>query len=228
MQHFVDACLALPGHSRTTVLLARIVPIPALHARLLNTLSRLEYVGVRKMLKARRAESLDLEGLQHILEEAVHAVRLKKFAVALANERSPVTSYTNAHTLAGDAAEAYFQTVDRGTSELLPECDPEIGYRLTSAAIEIRARSFYPAYQAVLARADSRVSVASILQDEDEHLEQIAAALPRHLPEWRGLLTQLMALEERAFAVLLDALEHAVEEWHPQREGFAESVATGS
>jgi len=38
-----------------------------------NTLARLEYVGVRKMLKSRRAERLNLDGLQHVLDETVHA-----------------------------------------------------------------------------------------------------------------------------------------------------------
>jgi hypothetical protein len=79
--------------ARTRNLLERIVPHGRLHARFINTLSRLEYVGVRKILKSRRSEHLELDGLQHILDEAVHAMRLKKAAVALAGEGDGVATF---------------------------------------------------------------------------------------------------------------------------------------
>src|SRR6185503_6170860 len=90
----------------------RIIARPAVHARFVNTLARLEYIGVRKMLKSRRADSLDLDGLQHILDEAVHTMRLKKAALALAGGGAAVATFAAAHTLAGDAGERYFQALD--------------------------------------------------------------------------------------------------------------------
>lgn len=210
MQAFFEACQSASSQSRLGLTLAAIVSSPALHARFLNSLSRLEYIGVRKMLKARRAQDLDAQGLQHILEETAHATRLKKFACAAAPPGVCVDTYAAEHTLAGDEAEGYFQAVDRAGEEALGKADSEASYALTSAAIEIRARAFYPAYQAVLQAAGSRVSVASILTDEEAHLREMQARLESDLPDWRSQLERVMRVEERAFEALLDALDAAV------------------
>src|SRR6476646_4684980 len=71
MREYVTACASHENAARTREVLDRIVVDPRLHARFVNTLSRLEYVGVRKILKSRRSERLDIDGLQHILDEAV-------------------------------------------------------------------------------------------------------------------------------------------------------------
>jgi hypothetical protein len=125
MQAFIEACQSGPAHARLQRTLTAIVSRPAVHARFLNSLSRLEYVGVRKMLKARRSEDLDIGGLQHILEEAVHATRLKKFARTVAPPGVCVDTFRAEHTLSGDEAESYFQSVDRAGEEALGEADSE-------------------------------------------------------------------------------------------------------
>ena len=84
MKDYVLALEDAPDAERQRVLLDRIIAVPGVHARLLNTFSRMEYVGVRKLLKSRRSEALDLDGLQHMLDETIHAMRLKKAALALA------------------------------------------------------------------------------------------------------------------------------------------------
>jgi len=210
MQAFIDACQSSRSHARLGRTLAAIVSSPALHARFLNSLSRLEYIGVRKMLKARRAQDLDARGLQHVLEETVHATRLKKFAITAAPAGVCVDTFAAEHTLAGDEAEGYFQTVDRAGEEALGRADSEASYALTSAAIEIRARTFYPAYQEVLQAAGSRISVASILTDEEAHLQEMQQRLASDLPDWQSRLERVMRVEERAFEALLDALDAVV------------------
>src|SRR5688500_20070913 len=112
MQRYVEACRDQQSGLGLEPLLDRIVRQPALHARFVNTLARLEYVGVRKMLKSRRSDHLDLDGLEHVLDEAAHALRLKKAAVALAGGRG-VDTFADGDTLAGSDGEAYFQAVDR-------------------------------------------------------------------------------------------------------------------
>jgi hypothetical protein len=161
------------------------------------------------MLKTRRSQELDLDGLQHMLEEAVHATRLKKFACAVAPAGVSVATFSAEHTLAGDEAERYFQAVDRAGEHALGAGNPEASYALTSAAIEIRARTFYPAYQQVLQSSGQRVSVASILSDEEAHLREMQARL-QALPDWQERLQHVMQVEERAFASLLDALDQAI------------------
>ena len=63
--------------------LERIVAQPAIHARFINTLSRLEYVGARKLMKSQDSSGLDRETLQHLVEETRHAWMLKKLACRL-------------------------------------------------------------------------------------------------------------------------------------------------
>ncbi len=207
MQHFLDACLSAAGCRRQEAILHRIVALPDVHARFLNTLSRLEYVGVRKMLKARRAEDLDLDGLQHILEEAVHALRLKRFAVNATDHVDLVRTFDAAHTLAGDSAEQYFQAVDRSAADVLPGHSQDVCYVMTSTAIEIRAQCFYPAYQRVLGEHGAAASMASIINDEQGHLQHMAARLPAVVDDWEARLASVMQTEERAFCAWLDAIE---------------------
>jgi hypothetical protein len=213
MKSFVERCAAGDGARRVPALLDRIVAVPEAHARFVNTLSRLEYVGVRKMLKSRRAETLDLEGLQHALDETIHAMRLKKIAVALAAARAPgaVETYDDAHTLAGGAGEAYIQGLDAAAAEVVgavvPEPRrPEANYRLTSAAIEVRAQVFYPAYERCLRAHGAAHSVTPIVRDEDRHLDEMAAGLQ----QWSLPLEPLLATEERLFTRFLDAVELAI------------------
>ena len=76
MRRYVEASARHENAGRARRLLDRVIPDPILHARFVNMLARLEYIGVRKILKSRRSERLDLDGLQHILDEAVHALSL--------------------------------------------------------------------------------------------------------------------------------------------------------
>lgn len=223
MLAFVQACQESPLQARLRRLLQLIVMDAALHARFLNSLARLEYVGVRKMLKARRSQDLDLDGLQHLLEEAVHATRLKKFARSVAPEGVCVDTFRAEHTLSGDEAEEYFQAVDHAGAAALGRADGEASYVLTSAAIEVRARAFYPEYQEVLEAAGSRVSVSSILNDEVEHLNEMQQRLQAAEPEWRAQLERVMLVEQQAFAGLLGAFEAAVQA-HQARGSGAGSV----
>jgi hypothetical protein len=217
MKEYVATCAGGGSARRLPAVLERVMATPALHARFVNTLSRLEYVGVRKMLKARRAEALDLDGLQHALDETVHALRLKKIAVGLAAAAAgDVATYADAHTLAGDDGEGYIQALDRAAAAALAEL-PESGraeasYRLTSAAIEVRAQVFYPVYEACLRARGAAFSVAAIMRDEDRHLEEMAAGLAATLGEasWRRRLQVVLAVEESLFASFLDAVERAL------------------
>jgi hypothetical protein len=215
MRDYVTACASHDNAARTRRLLDRIVVDAPLHARFVNTLARLEYVGVRKILKSRRSERIGLDGLQHILDEAVHALRLKKAAVALAGGGGDgVVTFADDATLAGDAGEGYLQALDRRAEEALLDLDPaeraEANYHLTSAAIEVRAQVFYPLYDQCL--KDNRVgfSVAAISKDEDRHLEEMAVGLERSLPEWRRRLEAVLAAEEALYARFLAAVEEAL------------------
>jgi hypothetical protein len=215
MQHYVESMNRLPDRQRQSALLDRIISRPADHARLLNTFSRMEYVGVRKMLKSRRSEQLDLDGLQHMLDETIHALRLKKAALALAPDKHAVDTYGAADTLAGDAGEAYLQAVDHAAqatlSDLTEQERVEVNYLLSSAAIEVRAEAFYPLYEERLRAHGVPVSVAAILRDEDRHLAEMATRLDAALPSWRPRLEAVLDAEARFFATFLQAVAAQVD-----------------
>jgi hypothetical protein len=214
MREYVTACASHDNAARTRRLLDRIVVEPALHARFVNTLSRLEYVGVRKILKSRRSEHISLDGLQHILDEAVHALRLKKAAVALGGAAGAVATFADGATLAGDAGEGYLQALDRRAEEALLDLPAdergEANYRLTSAAVEVRAQVFYPIYDDCLRGSGAGFSVAAISKDEDRHLDEMAAGLEQSLPDWRRRLEAVLAAEEALYARFLAAVEAAL------------------
>jgi hypothetical protein len=214
MRSYVEAAARHDNVTRTVRLLERIVPDTGLHARFVNTLARMEYVGVRKMLKSRRAERLDLDGIQHILDEAVHTLRLKKAAAALDSGAGAVRTFAAGDTLAGDAGESYLQALDHRAEEMLTDLAPdtraEANYLLTSAAVEVRAQVFYPIYDRTLKEGQAGFSVAAIMKDEDRHLEEMSAGLEAVLPDWKPRLERLLAAEEALFARFLGAVEQAV------------------
>ncbi len=215
MQGYIDAVIAHPDTKRLGGVLRAIAGAPALHARFVNTLSRMEYIGVRKMLKSRRAERMDLDGLQHMLDEGVHALRLKKAASALgAAAGVDVSTFAEPHTLAGSAGEAYFQALDHRAEDIvadLPEAArAEANYLLTSAAIEVRAQVFYPLYDRCLSEAHAGFSVAAITKDEDRHLGEMKEGLARVMVNWRARLEAVLSAEHTLFGGFLDAVEMAL------------------
>jgi hypothetical protein len=216
LRPYVENLERSPAAAGQRQLLDRIIARPSLHARLVNTFARMEYVGVRKILKSRQSESLDLDGLQHMLDETVHALRLKKGALALAPDRAKVATFSAADTLAGEAGEDYLQAVDRAAEAALQDLPEttrtEVNYLLTSAAIEVRAQAFYPLYENRLRAAEVAMSVAAIMRDEDRHLQEMAERLSAALPDWRPRLERVLALEAGAFAKFFAAISVAVSE----------------
>jgi len=215
MREYITACAAHENAARTRWLLHKIVADRETHARFVNTLARLEYVGVRKILKSRRSERIGIDGLQHILDEAVHALRLKKAALALAGSGDGVLTFADGATLAGNAGESYLQALDRRAEEALLDLPPgergDANYHLTSAAIEVRAQVFYPMYDECLRLNEVGFSVAAISKDEDRHLEEMAVGLDRTLPDWRPRLEAVLAAEEALYARFLAAVETALQ-----------------
>ena len=215
MRSYVEAAARHDNVVRTQRLLDRIVPDPRLHARFVNTLARMEYVGVRKILKSRRAERLDLDGIQHILDEAVHAMRLKKAAAALGKASgASVRTFATGDTLAGDAGETYLQALDHRAEETLADLPADLrseaNYLLTSAAVEVRAQVFYPAYDQTLKACDAGFSVAAITKDEDRHLDEMTAGLEAVLPDWRTRFEPVVTAEEALYARFLGAIEQVL------------------
>jgi hypothetical protein len=218
MERFTTIVRAQSSMADLRQLLTQVVASPALHARFVNTLSRMEYIGVRKMLKARHADLLDEEGLLHIIEEASHALRLKRAALQLNGQSEEgVRTYSQQDTLAGPAAEEYMQGVDRGCETLMVDqalegaARSDANYLLSTAAIEIRAEAFYPLYEECLQAAGAPFSVKSILKDELRHLAEMRTSLAAHFPgNWEDLVSRAVEVETTCFGRWLTSMQAAV------------------
>lgn len=169
---------------------------PEAHARFVNTLSLLEYIGARKILKSQNAESLSMRILHHAAEEIRHAQILKGLALQLS--RGILTSYSEDHLLCGIEARAYFQNLDQACTAALPGKNAEKNYILTTLLIEERALKIYPEYEGFLKENQIPNALKSILKDEGEHLSEMQAHLADK-PELRAHLDYLRSFEEDRF-----------------------------
>ena len=207
MQNYIDKAASQDCMKTLHEILPQIVAEPLLHSRMVNTLSRMEYVGTRKMLKARNSARIDNDGLMHIIEEASHALRLKRAAIKLnGGKEEGIATYSDEHTLAGDAAENYLQQVDRACEAIVADCgmsfddQSEANYILSSVAIEVRADCFYPIYEQCLVEAGAPFSVSSILKDEEQHLKEMSEkAVMLFGDNWLDVFDKAFAAESTFF-----------------------------
>ncbi|MFT7517464.1 MAG: hypothetical protein ACI84O_001256 [Myxococcota bacterium] len=217
MQDYLQQAAAQDCMQQLHAVLPQIISSPLLHARMVNTLSRMEYVGTRKILKARHSARVDNDGLMHIIEEASHALRLKRAAIKLnGGSEDGIATYSEAHTLAGDAAENYLQQVDRACEKIIADSglafddQSEANYLLSSVAIEVRADCFYPVYEQCLVDAGAPFSVASILKDEVKHLKEMGdKAAILFGKNWREVFDQAFAAESKFFIDWASNIESA-------------------
>jgi len=189
---------------------------PARHGRFLNTLSLLEYIGIRKILKSQPAADLTAEMLEHILEEARHAAILKRLALRVGG--AAVAGYAAPALLCGDEARRYIQTLDRGAeldlreSDLPPGSAPAVNYLYTTLLIEERAGRVYPVYEPILAAIGLGGVLAGIVREEEGHLSAVMRRVIQEDPGHVTRLERLRRTEERAFMALRCALERETTE----------------
>lgn len=176
---------------------------PEAHARFVNTLSMLEYIGARKILKSQEAESISMQILGHAAEEIRHAQILKGFALQLSDGK--LSGYSEAQLLCGNAARAYFQAIDNACADFMPVKDAKRNYALTTLLIEERAMKIYPEYEILLRERGIPNALRSIIKDEDKHLSEMQEEL-RDETNPGNDLRMLRAFEEKSFATFLKAV----------------------
>jgi hypothetical protein len=161
-------------------LLRTIISHPVLHARWLNSLSYLEYRGMRKIARALKTTDIDRDILMHMQEEARHALLLKKMAIKIGGEE--FSQYTETNMLAPLSFKKYFFDLDKLISQSLNESEgvasPKAIYHKTSLTIEFRAISLYRLYQSLLLEMQSEISIANLLVEEERHLQYFLAIDP--------------------------------------------------
>jgi hypothetical protein len=192
----------------TRSLLARIVPQPPLHGRLINTLSLLEHLGSHKIMATQHSQGIDQATLKHVAEEAHHAYFMKRQAEKAAER--PL-EYRAADLLAPAAARMYFQRLEAAMARTLArQRSLAATYLYMSLVIEFRALWFYRLYEHSLKRSAHPLSLKRVLGEESSHLEDVARRL-----EMAGELSDARAaaflgVEKKLYSRLLEAMQRAV------------------
>jgi len=187
-------------------LLKNIISSPKIYARFLNTLSLLEYIGARKILKSQHQQFLTEKLLAHSIEELRHARVLKRAAMKISPE---CDSYAPAALLCPTEATHYFQTVDHATNSIIGEYNPWHCYLYTTLLIEIRALSFYNTCEEILKELGMPSVFRGILVEEEQHLQEVTECLQK-IPNHAENLQLLKNIEEKEFNAFLLALENNI------------------
>ena len=197
---------------KTSLLLLKILETitcdKKLHAKFLNTLSYLEYIGSRKMLKSLPAFILNKSFLDHINEEVCHSLFLKSLAEKL--EKNSL-GFKEQELIAGDSASHYFQEVDHYTLKF-SFSNTILNYLYTTYAIEQRALVFYSLYNKVLKKKAFSFSLQSILNDEQKHLNNVLKKIKQTDPFWEYHLEEISQFEHQKYFSFLISLEKEVSE----------------
>ena len=164
--------------------LERLAAAPALELEWIDLLSQLEYVGCRKIVKSVGFESVSLEILRHVSEEASHAYLLKAVV-----EEGGLRDRSWREGRFAEAGWRYFQSLDQRISAL-PESDG-LRYPGVSWAIERRVLVVYPAYLGLTRNESLKKALRRILAQEERHGAQFGEfAFPD------GYLPQVATIEE--------------------------------
>ena len=202
--------MVLTNTKKTTLLLLRIlekvISDRNLHSRWLNTLSYLEYIGTRKILKSLPAHILSKAFLDHIYEEARHSLFFKNLAQKVAQKN---LSFKEHELLAPQAGNDYFQRVDH-YSVKFSFSNPVISYLYTTYTLEQRALSFYSLYDEMLEKKGFSFSLQSVLNDEKTHLDFVFKKIQKIDPLWESNLEEISHFEHQKYFSFLISLEKTV------------------
>lgn len=185
-------------------ILENIVNDNILHAKWLNTLSYMENAGAKKISASEHKENVNLIILKHAAEEHRHAYYLKKQLDKL--DGNLCKTYTNDELLAPNDTKFYLNALDVAVCRYLKQHFNLSGYELKFAAylfvtyaIEVRADELYPVYQDVLTSAGSKVTVKSIILEEEGHLEEMLNQLRTFSPDWEKHAELVIKIEQDMF-----------------------------
>ena len=182
-------------------ILTELVELPRLHARFLNTLSLMEYMGARKIMKSQLEKNIDTQVLAHMTEEIRHAQIFKKMALKLSGKR--LVTYEDFHLLAGRQGRNYIQSVDRSVAEILNHENSRENYLLSTLIIEERANEIYPFYAHLMKPLGFGSQVSNVFQEEKNHLEQIRRQIMQSGQLDSSKMEFLYKVEEEAFGVFM-------------------------
>lgn len=183
--------------------LKKVIEIPKLHGRFLNTLSLMEYIGSRKIMKSQQESHISEDVLAHASEEIRHALIFKKLAQKISGGEVP--TYDEKFLVSSAQAKAYMQGIDRFGEKLLGVKDSFKNYLLTTYVVEKRAQSVYPWYETELAALGYPGYMKSIVREEIGHLEQMEKQIKKYNLD-ENVISALFAHEESLYNAIIMSL----------------------
>lgn len=188
--------------------LDQIIQSPSQHHLWLRSLSYLEYIGYRKMVKAVPYTKISTGVYHHLSDEIQHSFMLREIADKQFGLSLPIEQVTS---LVG-IAENYFQGLDSQVDDWiktnLGKEDAYASYVWVSYTIEKRAMKVYPQYLAKLNNPALKLVVQKIIKDEADHLSYLGEVIEQ-FPEEIGLKnTPVLDIEERCFDGFLEKMDH--------------------
>ncbi|TAF44896.1 MAG: hypothetical protein EAZ51_03130 [Sphingobacteriales bacterium] len=198
-----------------TALFDTIISQPSIHAKWLNTLSFMENAGARKISASEDKQNVNLIILKHAAEEHRHAYYLKKQLAKLGENICP--TYHNQFLLSPAHSKYYLAALDIMVCKYLKK---QLGlsgaelkftaYLLVTYAIEVRADELYPIYQQALNKTQSKVTVKSIILEEEGHLDEMLTQLKNFSPKWESHAAEAVSFENILFNNWVVALTNEV------------------
>lgn len=180
------------------------------HARFLNTLSMMEHMGSRCIMLTQSNAETSQDTLKHMAEEARHAFFFKRQAEKFSGFEM---DYGADNTIAPSFARMYFKRLESYIAQDLADADNPllVTYLYMSMIIEFRAVWAFVVYQKCLDRADIRLSLKSLLAEEQGHLDDMERTLAKTGIGTSARINKFLAKEQDLFVKLLTALESAVD-----------------
>ncbi len=179
----------------------------------LDLLSQLEFAGCRKIVKGVPFERVDVEVLNHVMEEASHAFLLKTL---VEKSHLPAKQAWEKNPLS-ELGWTYFQTLDQGVSKMQKGTLP---YPAVSWIVEQRVLDIYPRYLQHTRNLGVKRVVQRILAQEKRHSalfgdERFSEDFKRRAIDWEaGLWADFVSGLERW-------LTPAMAEWERSRTNTA-------
>lgn len=189
--------------------LKEVVRSPKVHGRFLNTISLMEYIGARKIVKSQLERNIDQNMLMHMNEEIRHAQTFKKMALKVSG--GELTTYDDHYLIAANEARAYLQCVDRSVESALDGEDSVANYLLSTLLIEERANEVYPFYAQLMEPLGYASYIKNILKEEEFHLMEVLGALKEKNAISSAKLSALRMIESQAFQQLIEAIAHEMQ-----------------
>jgi len=159
-------------------ILTKIIANNDTHARWMNLLSYLEFIGSRKIFKTQKNGSINEELLKHASDEARHALVLKQMIGKLTTDKH-FDRYDARYMMGSFSGYRYIQNLDSMVKKRFQSTHPAgadisyVCYVYVSYVIEVRANWLYDIYAQLLTRANSTVNVSAIINDEVRHLHDM-------------------------------------------------------